>query len=93
MKKTKRQVENDSKLQKVMSVPGRIKETKEIIEKEINRQTKGRVMKALIKFLFKLIFKLILIAAALIGSVIALNKFAPDVFDSLTDWLKDNRNE
>jgi hypothetical protein len=93
MKKSKRQVENDSKISKVMAVPGRIKETKEIIEKEINRQTKGRVMKALIKFLFKLIFKLILIAAALIGSVIALNKFAPDVFDSLTDWLKDNRNE
>lgn len=54
---------------------------------------KGKAMKALLKFIFKLVFKLVLIAAALIGSVIALNKFAPDVFDSLTDWLKENRND
>ncbi len=50
-------------------------------------------MKTLFKLLFKLIFKLGLLAVAMIGTVIALNKFAPDVFDSLTEWLKENRNE
>ena len=50
-------------------------------------------MKMLLKLLFKLIFKLLFWGAVLIGSVIALNKFAPDVFDSLTEWLKENRED
>lgn len=50
-------------------------------------------MKTLFKFIFKLVFKLILVAAVMVGAVIALNKFAPDVFDSLTEWLKENRDE
>ncbi|MEE3467290.1 MAG: hypothetical protein VZQ83_02510 [Eubacterium sp.] len=50
-------------------------------------------MGAFFKFIFKLVFKLVLLAAAMIGAVIALNKFAPDVFDSLTEWLKENRDE
>ena len=50
-------------------------------------------MKTLLKLIFKLVFKLALLAAAIIGTVIALNKFAPDIFDSLTDWLKENRDE
>ena len=50
-------------------------------------------MRMLLRLIFKLIFKLLLLAVAIIGTVIALNKFAPDIFDSLTEWLKENREE
>lgn len=50
-------------------------------------------MKMLLRLIFKLIFKLLLLSVAIIGTVIALNKFAPDIFDSLTEWLKENREE
>ncbi len=83
----------ESKLKKVMGAPARIKKTKETVEKEIKKQARGKIMKTLFKLIFKLIFKLALVAAAIVGTVIALNKFAPDVFDSLTDWLKENRDE
>ena len=85
--------ETESKFKRVIGTPARIKETKEAIEKEIKKQAKGKAMKTLFKIIFKLIFKLALLAAAIVGTVVALNKFAPDVFDSLTDWLKDNRED
>ena len=89
----KKEEQPESRIAAVKEIPARVKETKKAIKKEINKQTKGRAMKTLFKIIFKLIFKLALLAAAIVGTVIALNKFAPDVFDSLTDWLKDNRDD
>lgn len=82
-----------SRFDTVRELPSRIKETKAIIEEEINKQTKGRAMKTLFKLIFKLIWKIILLAAAIAGTVFVLNKFAPDVFDALTDWVKEQRDE
>ncbi|MBQ4464022.1 MAG: hypothetical protein II915_06370 [Eubacterium sp.] len=50
-------------------------------------------MKSLFKFIFKLIWKAILAAGATAGILFALNKFAPDVFDSIIGWFKDQRDD
>ena len=50
-------------------------------------------MKTLLKLIFKLIWKLLLLAGAICGVAFLMNKFAPEVLDALTDWLKEQRDE
>lgn len=50
-------------------------------------------MKVLTKFIAKLIWKVMLIVGTVVGVAVALNILAPDVFDALTDWLKEQRKD
>lgn len=78
---------------KFTEIPGRMIETKNEVETKIKKKVRGKIMKTLFKFLFKLIWKLSILAAAMCAVVYLLNKFAPDTFDSLTDWIKEQRDE
>ncbi len=50
-------------------------------------------MKTLIKLIAKLVWKLLILAGAICGVAFLMNKFAPEVLDALTDWLKERRDD
>ena len=74
-------------------IPGQMIEAKDLIQGEIKIKAGGTIMGRLIKFLFKMTFRLAFCAAIAAGAVYLLNKFAPDTLDSLTDWLKEQRED
>ena len=74
---------------RISEIPGRITETKKIVIKHFL----GVAMKTLFKLIFKLIWKLTLLAGAICGVAYLMNKFTPDIMDSMIDWLKERRDD
>lgn len=83
----------ETKKSKITEIPGQVIELKNDVQTVIKKQTRGTAMKTLFKFIFKLIWKAILAAGATAGILFALNKFVPDVFDSIIGWFKDQRDD